>query len=255
MSTDNILIEIKNLNFKYPKQEDSGENSIARLVLYDINLCIEKKEIVVLIGASGCGKTTLCRCITGIIPRLIKGDITGTISSYDKEITNVKEIGFGELSGYMGFVMQEPDHQIVMSTVEDDIAFGPENMMRDPQIIREAVDRTAAQVNLEDKKLRTPTKLSGGEKQRLAIGGALVMESQILIFDEPMSNLDNIEKVRFIEHIKKLREEGKTILIVEHDYEQLDFADKWVLMKNGRIIFQGAPENVDVNILEQELWQ
>ena len=253
MQTD-LLIGIEDLYFTYGSEEEIKEEKISP-ALKNINLSINTNEIIVLIGASGCGKTTLCRCICGIIPRVIKGRISGSIKAFDKEITNKDEISLAKIAEKMGIVMQEPDNQIVMTTIEDELAFGPENLMREPVEIRRKVDKTIERINLMGRELDNPSKLSGGEKQRLVVGGILIMDSQILIFDEPMSNLDRIEKNRFIKYLKELKVQGKTIIIVEHDYENLDFADRWVLMKNGKILDIGSPLKIDKEMLELELWQ
>ena len=249
-----MIIEIQNLSFAYGTAEEI-EASTTYAALKNINLNIEKGEILVLIGASGCGKTTLCRCISGLIPRVIKGELTGNIRAFENDINDTDKISLAEITEHMGIVMQEPDHQIIMSTVEDDLAFGPENMMQESSIIRSNVDEMSDSVNLSEKALVNPSELSGGEKQRLAIGGVLIMDSQVIIFDEPMSNLDNQEKGRLISYIKTLKTQGKTVVIVEHDFECLDFADRWVLMKEGEIVSINKPSNISKKLLEEGLWQ
>jgi energy-coupling factor transport system ATP-binding protein len=263
-------IEIKNLTYTYPDEEeqrDSGEPShVCPAALTDINLTIEKSTITVIIGPSGCGKTTLCKCLTGIIPKAIGGELTGEViikkdngntvivSKANVASAPQSTVPLSKISEDIGLVMQEPDHQIVMTTVEDDIAFAPENLMIEPEEIRKIVDGNIARIGLSGKELASPARISGGEKQRLAIAGILAMGSDIIVFDEPMSSLDAEGRDIFTQIAKQLKGEGKTIIIVEHDYELLDFADTWVLMKEGKIISVTAPDNADQTLLEIDLW-
>jgi energy-coupling factor transporter ATP-binding protein EcfA2 len=141
-----------------------------------------------------------------------------------------------------------------MTTAEDDIAFGPENLMEAPAQIRATVTEMLETVGLPDMARRAPGKMSGGEKQRLAIGGVLAMQPQILVFDEPASGLDKDGRARFTDIVKQLKAAGHTVLIVEHDFEFLDFADRWVLMKDGGILSDAAPDAVPATLLERDLW-
>ncbi|MDR1953317.1 MAG: energy-coupling factor ABC transporter ATP-binding protein [Clostridiales Family XIII bacterium] len=249
---DHIFIETRNFSFSYPP---TGKGTERRPALADINLAIEIGSITVLVGPSGCGKTTLCRCLTGAIPKLIKGTLTGEVYIGGREIAHDDAVTVGALSAQIGFVTQEPDHQIVMTAVEDDIAFGPENLMKPPAAIRSSVDAQISNMGLAGKAETNPSALSGGEKQRLALGGILAMNPEAMIFDEPMSNLDADGRTRFTRRIKELKSGGRTVVIVEHDFELFDFADRWVLMKDGRLICADAPANIPRSLLEDELWR
>ncbi|MDR0886028.1 MAG: energy-coupling factor ABC transporter ATP-binding protein [Clostridiales Family XIII bacterium] len=240
------IIKINRLTFSYDES--------TRPSLTDINLEIDVGSITVLIGPSGCGKTTLCRCMMGVIPKLMKGTLAGDVYLADTEIAQNDDLKISTLSQIIGFVMQETDAQIVMSTVEDDLAFGPENLMVEPEEIRVRVNEILMQMSLDDHATRNPAHLSGGEKQRLAIGGVLAMQPDILVFDEPVSNLDAAGKSAFVEQVKILKALGKTIVIVEHDFDRLDFADRWVLMKDGAIVCDASPADIPKQLLEYELW-
>jgi energy-coupling factor transporter ATP-binding protein EcfA2 len=221
-----------------------------------VNLSIRRGTVNVVVGPSGCGKTTLCRCLTGVIPRLVQGTTCGSVVVSGVEI--LPEHGDARVSDVaqmVGLVMQEPDHQIVMTAVEDDIAFGPENLMIAPPEIRSTVDVLLPVIGLPGLAAQNPSALSGGEKQRLAIGGILAMKPECLVFDEPMSSLDEAGRAMFCKIAKELAAAGKTIVIAEHDYEMLDFADAWILMKDGAVLSVSAPSDAPAALLEDALWR
>ncbi|MDR0596712.1 MAG: energy-coupling factor ABC transporter ATP-binding protein [Clostridiales Family XIII bacterium] len=241
-----LAIEVRGLSFAYAGGPP---------MLCGMDLAIERGTINVVIGPSGCGKTTLLRCLTGIIPAIIKGELGGTVRLNGREVVAAgREVKPNEISLACGLVMQEPDHQIVMTTVEDDIAFGLENRMKPPGEIRAAVDSHARSVGLYEKKLENPHALSGGEKQRLAIAGTMASLPSILLFDEPMSGLDTEGRAAFAGLVRDMRAEGRTMLIVEHDFEELSFADTWILMKDGRIASATPPSAAPRELLEGGLW-
>ena len=238
------IITVKNLSFYYDEEDNPA--------IDDINLNIEPETVNVILGPSGCGKTTLCRCLTGIIPRAVEGDLSGEIFYKGEDISEEK---LNRISKKIGLVMQEPDNQIVASTVEDDVAFGPENMMTEPSIIREIVDKNIYNMELTGYELLQPNKLSGGEKQRAIIAGILALDPEVLVFDEPMSSLDHANKINFIDAVKLVKNNKKTIIIVEHDFNRLSFADNWIIMKHGKILASGKLETIDRDLLEADLWR
>ncbi|MDR1028063.1 MAG: energy-coupling factor ABC transporter ATP-binding protein, partial [Clostridiales Family XIII bacterium] len=219
-----VVAEAKHLTFFYA---DAQGGRAEHPALEDVNLAIEAGSVTALIGPSGCGKTTLCKCLTGVIPKLTPGRLTGEVFVDGREIAGDGSATIGSLSERVGFVLQEPDHQIVMTTAEDDVAFGPENLMRPPREIRASVDAILSDMGLEGKEEVSPSRLSGGEKQRLAVCGALAMGPEAMVFDEPTSNLDAAGKAHFVRLVKALRDMGKTVVVVEHDFEIFDFADRW----------------------------
>lgn len=238
------VLKVKNLSFRY---EESEQDAIKH-----INIDFVPGTINVILGPSGCGKTTLCRCLTGIIPNAFEGEMTGQVLLDNKDLSTEK---LNHISTKVGLVMQEPDNQIVASTVEDDIAFGPENMMIPSHKIRDIVDDRIEEVALDGYELTSPNKLSGGEKQRTVIAGILALDPQIMVFDEPMSSLDEDNKIRLVNTIKTINKEGKTVIIVEHDFHRLSFAHNWILMKDGEVLDQGIPASINKKLLEEDLWQ
>lgn len=225
-------IEIENLRFSY-----DGE----RTIIDDMNFSIDAGEMVGIIGDSGCGKSTLCHILCGTIPNIIGGELSGKGTISGKLL---KDCQLKDLATTVGFVMQDSDRQIVTSTVEDELAFGPENLCVDPKEIRQRVDAVLEMLQLQDIREVNPNRLSGGQKQMVTIGSILTMEPEVLILDEPFSHLDgeNCQSVEAV--LKRLKAEGKTILIVEHDYEMIRWADKWMLIEDGKIKAYDTPEKV-----------
>lgn len=234
MTETAAAVRVKSLSFAY-------DSSPEKTVLSGIDFSLEPKTITAVIGLSGCGKSTLCRILSGIIPQCILGTVSGEVLIGGEEIANQP---LSVLSQKVGYVMQDPDRQIIASTVEDELAFGPENLMLPPEEIRERADKVMKQLGLEKLALRNPLSLSGGEKQLVAAAAVLTMEPDILIMDEPMSNVDQEGRRKMTELMKSLRESGKTVIVVEHDYELLDFADSWMVMENGKIKAFASPDRL-----------
>jgi len=229
-----IAVEFENVSFSYP---DTHEPAIR-----GINLEIEAGEFLGVVGASGSGKSTLCMCINGLIPRFFSGELVGTVRVFGRETGRFKP---GELTKLVGMVFQNPDSQLFSSTVENEVAFGPENLMIPKEEILRRVNSSLERVGISDLRLRSPENLSGGEKQLVAIASTLAMEPDILVLDEPASQLDPQNRELVLNTIRRLHEEGMTVILVEHDTETLaEFADRIIVMKNGRIVCDGAPEEV-----------
>ncbi|MHA1364231.1 MAG: energy-coupling factor ABC transporter ATP-binding protein [Candidatus Freyarchaeota archaeon] len=229
-----IAVEFENVSFSYP---DTHEPAIR-----GINLEIEAGEFLGVVGASGSGKSTLCMCINGLIPRFFSGELVGTVRVFGRETGRFKP---GELTKLVGMVFQNPDSQLFSSTVENEVAFGPENLMIPREEILRRVNSSLERVGISDLRLRSPENLSGGEKQLVAIASTLAMEPDILVLDEPASQLDPQNRELVLNTIRRLHEEGMTVILVEHDTETLaEFADRIIVMKNGRIVCDGAPEEV-----------
>lgn len=231
------IIQIENLKFTYP----SGKQ-----VLKGIDLTIEPGELIGLIGDSGCGKSTLCHVMCGIIPNAIGGTASGQVRIKDKDMRKTK---LKDMAETVGFVMQDADRMIVSSTVEDELAFGPENLCIPPEEIRKRVDDTLELLQMTEYRETNPNHLSGGQKQLVTIGSVLTLQPDILILDEPNSHLDEASRVRTMELLKHLKAQGKTIIIVEHDHELIEEADRWVLLHEGKVALDGKPEDV-----KEKLW-
>lgn len=226
------MIEIENLKFSY-----DGKKTI----INEMSFKIDAGDMVGIIGDSGCGKSTLCHILCGIIPNIIGGELYGKGLVAGKLL---KDCELKDLADTIGFVMQDADRQIVTSTVEDELAFGPENLCIEPEEIRRRVESILELLGLQEIREENPNRLSGGQRQMVAIGSILTMNPEILILDEPFSHLDG-ENCRNVERIlKKLKSDGKTILIVEHDHDMVRWADKWMLLEDGKIKGYDTPEKV-----------
>lgn len=226
------IIEIENLKFTYP----SGKQ-----VLTGVNLSIEAGEMIGLIGDSGCGKSTLCHVMCGIIPNAIGGTASGQVRIKDK---NMRQTKLKDMADTVGFVMQDADRMIVCSTVEDELAFGPENLCIPPEEVRKRVDETLELLQMTEFRETNPNHLSGGQKQLVTIGSVLTLHPDILILDEPNSHLDEASRIRTMEVLKELKTQGKTIIIVEHDHELIEEADRWILLSDGKVALSGKPSEI-----------
>ena len=180
------IIEIKNYFFSY-----TGNDGREKEVLHDLCISIEEKTITGVLGLSGCGKTTLCKTLCGIIPHCCPGKIDGTILI---DGVNTAEIPLNKLACRIGFVMQDPDEQLITTTVEDELAFAPENLKLAPCEINRRVNYVLDALGLKALRTCDPSHLSGGQKQLTAIGSILTLEPDILVLDEPMSHLDETGK-------------------------------------------------------------
>jgi len=217
-------IEVENLYFKY--EEDGKE------IFNSLNLTVKKGEILAIIGESGSGKSTLLNILCGIIPHIKKGKVQGKVRLFGKD---VKEMEIREITKRVGIVFQDPDSQLFLPTVEDEIAFGPENLMVSREEIGLRIDKALKAVNMEEYRFENPNNLSGGQKQLIAIGAVLAMEPDILLFDEIMSQVDEEGKEKLKDTIVKLSNEQKTIVLVEHDLKVLKIAQRVLELKNGRL--------------------
>jgi energy-coupling factor transport system ATP-binding protein len=222
-------IEIEGLSFRYDLN--------GRDILTSIDLTVKKGEILAIVGLSGIGKSTLCYCISGIIPHVYKGIMTGVVLIQGK---STLEVTLPEIATSLGIVFQNPDNQLFSPTVEDEIAFGPENLCVPREEIGRRIDEALHRVGMERLRLSNPARLSGGQKQLIALASVLSLNPEILIFDEAMSQIDAAGKSIVKETIKKLKAETKTIIMIEHDFNNLDIADRVLMLKNGRLYpFQG----------------
>jgi energy-coupling factor transporter ATP-binding protein EcfA2 len=221
------VIEVEGLRFRYA----SGQ----RDALAGLDLTVRRGEFVGITGPSGAGKSTLCLCLKGLIPA---GAFSGRIEVAGQPVT--RQSPFVESSA---LVFQDPETQIIGLTVAEDVAFGPENLKREPGEIRAAITEALRLVRLDSYEATETYQLSGGQKQRLAIAGALVLDPQILILDEPTSELDPVGKDEVFEVIAGLRRERDvTVIMVEHAAEHLaEIADRIIVMDDGRIVDQGPP--------------
>lgn len=228
------VISFKNFTFQYFSQ--------AEPTLYDINLDIMPGEKILIVGPSGCGKSTLGHCLNGLIPFAYKGKITGSLIIKGKETKNESIFA---LSKNVGTVLQDADGQFVGLNVGEDIAFALENDCIPLEEMKTRVHKVAQMVDMENFMARSCQELSGGQKQRVSLGGVMVDDVDILLFDEPLANLDPATGKKAIELIDEIyRETGKTCIIIEHRIEDVLHCDvdRIVVMDDGRILMD-APAN------------
>ncbi len=227
------IIEFENFSFRYRVQKQSS--------LTEINLKIYEGEKVLIVGPSGCGKSTLANCINGLVPFSYSGVTEGSLKIKGQ---NPSELGIFGLSKLVGTVLQDTDGQFVGLTVAEDIAFSLENDCVEQEEMRRRVDETAETVELAQFKGHSPQALSGGQKQRVSLGGVLVDNVEILLFDEPLANLDPATGKYAMELIDRIHEESKaTVLIVEHRLEDVLHCkvDRIIVMWEGRIMADTTP--------------
>lgn len=220
------IIQFSGVKYRYPRTKKN--------VLKDINLNIRKGEFIAIVGKNGAGKTTLCKCINGIIPHSERGRLRGEILVDNLDI---KRTSTAILAQKVGIVLEDPETQLFTTKVMNEVAFGPENLNIPVDEILERVAWALKVVRLEGYEDRPPASLSGGQKQRLAIAAALAMKPEIIVLDEPTSQLDPLgteEVFRVIQNLKK--EYGMTIIMVSHKVEEvIEFADKVCVLHNGSI--------------------
>lgn len=222
------IIEFKNFSFKY--------NSQAESTLKDINLKINKDEKILLAGPSGSGKSTIGRCLNGLIPNIDQGEITGQCLVNGKDITKTSLFDF---SFTTSTILQDADSQFIGLTVGEDIAFALENDCQSKDKMHQTVNQWAKELQIKELLTQSPQSLSGGQKQIVALAGVLVDESPILIFDEPLANLDPASGLKTMAIIDKIQKElNATVIIIEHRVEEVlsQSIDKIVLVNDGKII-------------------
>lgn len=218
------VIKTNDLSFGYPKRE--------KKILDGIDLEVKKGEILAILGLSGSGKSTLCYCLSGIIPHIYNGELKGDV--FIKGSNTVK-LDISTIATKVGIVFQNPENQIFFSTVEDELAFGPENLCVKREEIATRIKKVLQLLGIEDIRYANTKHLSGGQKQLVALGAVLILEPEILIFDEVMSQIDPPGRKRIKNVIARLKDEGKTIVMVEHDLKNIDIADRKLLLKKGRL--------------------
>ncbi len=227
-----MMIEVKNLNFSYEAN---------RQIFVNLNLKINKGEYVALIGTNGSGKSTIAKIISGVLPINAGEVLIDGLNVYDKK-------NYYIIRQKVGMVLSNPDHQIISDTVEDEIAFGMENLGINREEMQKRVEIILTELNLRKYQKHDPRWLSGGEKQRVAIAGAIVMEPEIIILDEVSSMLDTDGKKKLKEIINYLHEnKQKTIINITHNIEEASWADKVIIMGNNRIEAVGTPAEIFTN--------
>lgn len=233
------LIEIKNLKHSYI---DTDGNEIH--ALNGVSLDIYKGEFLAVIGANGSGKSTLARHLNALLlPTEGKCVVAGMDTADDKNLWNIRQ--------HVGMVFQNPDNQIVAAIVEEDVAFGPENIGVPSAEIRTRVDNALAAVGMTEYAKHAPHLLSGGQKQRVAIAGVLALEPDCIVLDEPTAMLDPRGRIEIVNTVKKLnREKNITVVYITHYMEEAMQADRIIAMEHGVIKMQGKPEEIFTKVKE-----
>lgn len=229
-------IRIENLTYRYATAKADS--------LKGVNLSIREGEFCSIVGPNGGGKTTLCNAIRGFVPKFYKGELEGNVWIEGK---NVEEYELGDLAMKVGFVFQNPFTQIsgIAKTVYEELAFGLENMGIEPGQIRKRVEDVMKLAKIEEFRDRNPYQLSGGQQQRIALAAILIMQQDILVIDEPTSQLDPQSTDDIFALIREMKNRGKTIVLVEHKMEQVaEYSDHLVIMEGGRIAAEGTPHEV-----------
>ncbi len=217
------VLAVHHLSFAYP-----GKSSLFE----DVDFQAKAGEAIAIVGRSGCGKSTLAHCCAGIIPRLIGGTLQGEVELFGE---SVAVLPLSRISTRLGVVFQNPDTQLFFSTVEDEVAFAPENLGCSPQEVRERIGQALQMVGIEHLRHSHPHELSGGQKQLVALAAVLSLQPDILIFDEAVSQVDKAGKMLVFAAMNALKEAGKTLLMIEHDLDNLALADEIKVLRGGRL--------------------
>lgn len=232
------FIEVNHLTYTYPGSKTPALN--------DIGFTIEKGQFVALIGPTGAGKSTLCYSLNGVVPRLLEGELKGSVvvnglDTFDNDIPIMAQ--------YVGIVVQNARNQLFNVTVDSEVAFGCENLGIPRNEIRERITRALSFVKLEGFERREPAALSGGQQQRIAMACVLAMDPEVLVLDEPTSELDPLGSEQVMEVIARLnRDLGKTVFLVTHNAEFVaQYADRVLVINQGQLIEDGTPQEVFSN--------
>ena len=226
------IIELRNVSFSYENDD------VCYDVLKDFSLSFERGTFNVILGHNGSGKSTLAKLLNGLIKP------TGGNVIVENMDTRDEKFNF-EVKKNVGLVFQNPDNQLVSSVVEEDVAFGPENLGMNPNEIRRRVDAALKAVDMYDFREKSTHKLSGGQKQRVAIAGVIAFEPKCLVLDEPTAMLDPKGRKEIIDTIVRLnRENGITIILITHFMEEAELADRVLVMTDGAIVSDGPPKKV-----------
>lgn len=235
MKMDNI-IEIKNVTYEY------SEDDTAFAAVKNLSLDIKRGSFTVILGHNGSGKSTLAKMLNGL-NKPTSGDVwVDGINTKDEK----SEI---ELKRKVGMVFQNPDNQLIASIVEEDVAFGPENLGLSPEEIRKRVDDALKSVDMYEFRKSTPHRLSGGQKQRIAIAGIIAMSPECLVLDEPTAMLDPKGRAEIISTLLRLNQEkNMTVVLITHYMEEAEQSDRVIVMNDGEIVDDGTPREVFKNV-------
>jgi energy-coupling factor transporter ATPase len=229
------FIEVKDLTIEFTKIDENGREVPGKRALNGVSLDIEKGSFVAIVGMNGSGKSTLAKCLNGLlVPSSGRVIVDGFDTASEEHIWDIRS--------RVGMVFQNPDNQLVSSIVEDDVAFGPENLGIEPKEIRRRVDDALTRVGMYEKKDKGAHMLSGGQKQRVAIAGAIAMRPDCIVFDEPTAMLDPKGRASVMSIIRDLNAEGITCILITHFMNEAEQADRIIVLKRGELICDRTPE-------------
>ena len=231
------IIKFDNVSFAYELEDEGVVNAVN-----DFSLEVPEGQFLAVLGHNGCGKSTVAKLINGIlVPNKGKVTVEGMDTSDEEKTVDIRKT--------VGMVFQNPDNQIVATIVEDDVAFGPENLGVEPSEIRKAVDGALKAVGMYEFRKREPHRLSGGQKQRVAIAGVIAMNTKCIVMDEPTAMLDPQGRKEVMDTVMKLNKEfGITVILITHYMDEAVKADRVVVMDGGRIAIDGTPKEVFKNV-------
>lgn len=232
------FITAQNLVFRYIDEDEQVNTADVKNVLDDVSFTVKKGEFVALLGHNGSGKSTISKHLNAmLLPHSGKVYINAIDTADEDEDFTVRRM--------VGLVLQNPDNQLVASVVEEDVAFGPENLGIEPEEIRVRVDNALKAVDMYEYRNQPPHKLSGGQKQRVAIAGIIAMEPSCIVLDEPTAMLDPKGREEVMSTIKKLnKEQGITVVLITHYMDEAVDADRVIVMDDGKILTEGTPQEV-----------
>lgn len=236
------FIEVKDLVYRYSKEQ--GDDNLCPAIDH-VSIEIKRGEYISIAGSNGSGKSTLARCLNGLLlPTEGEILVDGMDTNDDDLIWDIRK--------KIGMVFQNPDNQIVSSMVEDEVAFGPENIGIENPELRKRVDNALKSVGMYEYRNREAHKLSGGQKQRIAIAGAVAMRPDCIVFDEPTAMLDPKGRSQVMKVIRELNDQGITIILITHFMEEVAEANRVLVMKSGKLLADSVPEDVfaDTNLIE-----
>ena len=229
------LLIVDNVSFRYREREE--------LAIKDISLQLDAGEVLLIAGASGCGKTTLARAINGLIPRSYKGELTGRILIHGQDTARMS---LAQISRNVGTVLQDPERQILGTKVINEVAFGLENAGLPREEILNRAEGSMEHLRISELRHRDTFNLSGGEKQKVALAGVLAMEPSLLLLDEPLASLDPASALEALKMMRELADEGIAVLIVEHRVEDVlkISPDRMLFMVDGEVVYEGSTARV-----------
>ncbi len=232
------IIKAENLSYDYIRTDEEGKTVSAQRAVNGVNLDVKAGDFIAILGHNGSGKSTLAKHINAILT-----PTEGSVLVDGKDTRNEDLIW--EIRQTAGMVFQNPDNQIIGTIVDEDVAFGPENLGLPKEIIMERVEESLKSVGMWEYKDHSPNRLSGGQKQRVAIAGVIAMKPRCIVLDEPTAMLDPNGRKEVIETARKLNwEAGITIVLITHYMEEVVDADKVFVMDEGQIVMQGTPREV-----------